>query len=278
MRPVLRFLKKIWFLNFLRRLYRATSLYNKRYWQIIKWGFTSREDTNFTCHLTPENISYLASTISVVTRVDYSTILKYINEPETDTGLKETIQEAIKNSSFKNNTDIEVRFGRRLGWYAFARILKPKIIIETGVDKGLGSVLLCAALLKNREEGYEGKYYGTDINPAAGYLLSGRYQEVGKILYGDSIKTLSQFKENIDLFINDSDHSEEYEYQEYLTIQNLINDKTIIIGDNAHCTDKLFRFSRETNRSFLFFQETPLNHWYPGGGIGISFKEGVHKF
>jgi predicted O-methyltransferase YrrM len=277
MRPVLRFLKKIWFLNFLRRLYRASSFYNKRYWQILKWGFTSREDTNFTANLTPENIGYLASTISVVTGVDYSTILKYINEPETDTRLKTTIQESIKNSPFKNNTDIEVRFGKRLGWYAFARVLKPKIVVETGVDKGLGSVLLCAALLKNKEEGYEGRYYGTDINPAAGYLLTGAYKEVGKILYGDSIKTLSQFKENIDLFINDSDHSDEYEYQEYLTIQKIINDKTIILGDNAHCTDKLFRFSRETNRSFLFFQEMPLDHWYPGAGIGISFKEGRHK-
>ncbi len=24
---------------------------------------------------------------------------------------------------------------------------------------------------------------------------------------------------------------------------------------------------------FIFFKETPLNHWYPGAGIGISYKE-----
>ena len=141
------------------------------------------------------------------------------------------------------------------------------------MDKGLGAVLLCAALLRNRDEGHEGKYYGTDINPKAGYFLSGQYRDVGEILYGDSIKSLSNFKEPVDLFINDSDHSADYEYQEYLTIKDLIREKTIILGDNAHCTSKLADFSMDTGRSFIFFQETPLDHWYPGAGIGISYKD-----
>ena len=89
----------------------------------------------------------------------------------------------------KEYADLRVDFGRRLGWYAFARTMKPKIIVETGVDKGIGSVLLCSALLKNKEEGFEGRFFGTDINPEAGYLLNGKYAEVGKILYGDSINT-----------------------------------------------------------------------------------------
>ena len=273
MKKALRFLKKIWILNFTRRIYYASKVYNKKYWQILKWGITSREDTNFTYNLTPGNLRYLANTISNVTGVDYSTILKYINEVETDTVLKETILTAIKNSPLKKIADTEVRYGKRLGWYAFARVIKPKIIIETGIDKGLGSIIMCSALIRNKEEGYQGKYYGTDINPEAGYLLSGKYREVGEILFGDSIKSLSAFTENIDLFISDSDHSAEYEYQEYLTIKKLMTEKTIILGDNSHITDKLAIFSNETNRNFLFFNEEPLNHWYPGGGIGISFNK-----
>ncbi|MES2140621.1 MAG: class I SAM-dependent methyltransferase [Bacteroidota bacterium] len=273
MKKALRFLKKIWILNFTRRIYYASKVYNKKYWQILKWGITSREDTNFTYNLTPVNLRYLANTISNVTGVDYSIILNYINEVETDTILKETILTAIKNSSLKKIADTEVRYGKRLGWYAFARVIKPKIIIETGIDKGLGSIIMCSALIRNKEEGYPGKYYGTDINPEAGYLLSGKYKEVGEILFGDSIKSLSAFTENIDLFISDSDHSAEYEYQEYLTIKKLMTEKTIILGDNSHITDKLAIFSNETNRNFLFFNEEPLNHWYPGGGMGISFHK-----
>jgi len=258
--------------KFLGRIYNASKYYNKYYWQILKWGFTSREDTNYTFDLSPENIQYLAHTISVVTEIEYSSILSYIEEAEADLLLKKSIIDSINKSAFKKSADLIIRFGRRLGWYAFARALKPKIIVETGVDKGLGSILLCAAILRNNEEGFEGKYYGTDINPHAGYLLSGKYKSVGEILYGDSIESLSKLNENIELFINDSDHSAEYEYQEYLTIEDKISDNAVILGDNSHVTDKLALFSNKTNRKFLFFKETPLNHWYPGAGIGISYK------
>lgn len=210
--------------------------------------------------------------IALVTKKEYSEIHRYIKEVESNEELKKHIILTTNNSKENRFADKEVRFGRRVGWYAFARALKPKVIIETGVDKGLGSVLLCTAIEKNKEEGYNGNYYGTDINPKAGYLLAGKYKEFGQILYGDSITSLSNFKENIDLFINDSDHSTDYEYEEYQTIKSLLKEKTIILGDNSHCTNKLSQFSLENKRHFLFFKEKPSNHWYSGGGIGISFS------
>src|SRR5690606_983731 len=97
--------------------------------------------------------------------------------------------------------------------------LKPRCVVETGLDKGHGAVLLCAALQRNAAEGARhGQYYGTDINPAAGYLLSGPYAMYGKILVGDSIASLKTLTDPIDLFINDSDHSADYEYAEYRSI------------------------------------------------------------
>jgi len=271
MKNILRFLKKIWFLNFLRRIFKATKLYNKKYVQILKWGIKSREDTNFTYDLTDTNILFLAQTVSVVTQKDAKEILGYINEARNDSFLKETIINAIKKSSFRHVADLEINFGRRLGWYAFIRAMKPKIIIETGVDKGMGSILLCAAVLRNKEEGFPGQFFGTDINPEAGYLLTGKYSTVGKIIYGDSIKSLTEFDGPIDLFINDSDHSTDYEYREYLTIRNKLSKDAIILGDNSHGSNKLSLFSSETGRDFLFFHEQPLDHWFPGAGIGISF-------
>ncbi len=259
-------------MNFLRRLAQASKYYNNKYAQILRWGIKSKEDTNYTYNLSDKNICYLAHMISVVTSADYQLILKYIYEAEEDEFLRDSIIKVIKNSPSRKYADLDIRLGKRLGWYAFVRVQKPKVVVETGVDKGLGSVVICAALLKNKEEGYVGTYYGTDINPKAGYLLTDKYLEVGKILYGDSINSLSQFSENIDLFINDSDHSADYEYQEYLTIQDLLSENAIVLGDNSHVTDKLLTFSNKTNRKFLFFKEEPINHWYPGGGIGISFK------
>lgn len=255
-----------------RRILFAMSYYNKRYGQIIKWGLHSKENTNFTYDLTEGNILYLAHTISVVTGVDSEKIIGYINELRNNTHLKEHVISETKKNPLKKYADDRVDFAKRLGWYAFARVLKPKVIIETGVDKGLGSVVLCAALLENKKEGFEGRYFGTDIDPNAGYLLTGVYSEAGKILYGDSIQSLTRFDEKIDMFINDSDHSADYEYQEYLTIKDKLSENAIILGDNAHSNAKLAEFSTLAKRNFLFFREEPSDHWYPGGGIGISFK------
>ena len=47
----------------------------------------------------------------------------------------------------------------------------------------------------------------------------------------------------------------------------------MILGDNSHVTDELLRFSIEHKRNFVLFRERPKNHWYPGAGIGISYKQ-----
>ena len=176
----------------------------------------------------------------------------------------------VRKGPKRSASDETCAFGRRVGWYAFARILKPRVVVETGVDKGLGSVVLCAALMRNQAEGFPGQYFGTDINPDAGFLLAEPYNSVGRILYGDSIQSLQTIP-SIDLFVNDSDHSSEYERREYETIASRLSEDGLILGDNCHCNDVLADFSARRGRQFVFFREEPKDHWYPGGGIGISF-------
>jgi predicted O-methyltransferase YrrM len=191
-----------------------------------------------------------------------------LNEIQNDEKLKAHILQEMKSSNY--NKVIEANFGRRIGWYAMVRILKPEVVVETGIDHGVGSCVLAAAIIKNRREGFEGEYFGTDINLSAGQLFSGPYKKVGKIFYGDSLQTLSEFKKQIDLFINDSDLSSEYEYREYLQIQKNLGPRSIILGDNTNVSYLLIRFSRENSRKFYFFREEPSDHWYPRAGIGVS--------
>lgn len=238
---------------------------------LIRKTFVTGEDTNFTYDLTEKNLRYLAHTIALVTRRSVDDIASYIHEAREDVALKTHLNTALRAHGLPSREDIDNVFGRRLGWYALVRALRPSIIVETGVDKGHGSILLCAALLRNTAEGYKGKYYGLDIAPTAGWLLSGEYANAGKILYGDSLHSLESFDVPIDMFINDSDHSADYEYREYQTIHTKLSPHGIILGDNSHATDSLVRFSDETGRHFVFFREEPLDHWYPGAGIGVSF-------
>lgn len=170
--------------------------------------------------------------------------------------------------------DAEARYGRRIGWYAIVRALKPRVVVETGVDKGLGSCVLTAAILRNRVEGHPGEYFGTDIDVDAGYLLDDRYATAGRIriLYGDSIESLARLDKDIDLFINDSHHSADYEAREYAIVAKHLSPGAILLGDNAHVSPALPEFARQSGRRFLFFHEQPADHWYPGAGIGAAYR------
>jgi len=266
--PVKTQIKKI--INLRRRRGIAMGYYEKKLAMIKKWVYLDTETSNFYYKLTELNRDHLAQLISSITDIGHKKIIEYFGELEGDTKLRKHLENVLSSTHY--GSDIQIEYGRRLGWYAFVRVLKPKVVVETGVDHGVGSCVITSALLRNIAEGYEGNYYGTEIRPEAGQLFCGNYASTGKIFYGDSIITLEKFDKEIDLFVNDSDHSGEYEYLEYLTIAEKLSEKAIILGDNSHVTDSLSRFSREQNRKFIFFSEKPESHWYPGAGIGVSFK------
>lgn len=257
-----------WRIRAARQSKQFYQFYFARQVEAIRSTVTATGEThNFTYDLSERNLRYLTETIACATGQPAAQIENYITEAIEDQALNQHILSDAKMP----RRDLKSPFGRRLGWYAVARAIKPAVIVETGVERGHGAVMLCAALLRNAAEGTPGRYYGTDIDPAAGRLLSATYASVGTILYGDSIQSLKDLAETIDLFINDSDHSAEYEFCEYQTVVQKLSPRAIILADNAHVTDKLALFSRETGRRFLFFREEPKNHWYPGAGIGISF-------
>ena len=239
--------------------------------RISRWLIQSREHTNFTYHLTELNQRYLARFLSVVCHQTPETLEEYIREAQEDQHLREHISRLTRESERSFLADEEPRYARRVGWYAIVRATRPVVVVETGVDKGLGSCLLAAALMRNKAEGYPGYLYGTDINRKAGYLLKAPYDKFGKVLYGDSLESLTKLDATIDLFINDSDHSIDYEMREYETVAAKLSPRAIIIGDNSHFSSKLIEFAARTDRDFLFFQEQPKDHWYQGGGIGVAY-------
>ena len=233
--------------------------------------FRSREYTNYTYDLSALNRLYLAWFVAEVAGAAPEEAARYIEELETDERLRAHIRTATQAHEAGRFADPEARYGRRLGWYAITRIRKPKLVVETGVDKGLGACVLTAALLRNRAEGHEGRYVGTDINPQAGYMLAGSYASAGEVRYGDSIASLENLEGPIDLFINDSDHTPGYEAREYDAVADKLADEAVVLGDNAHVSSELADFARKTGRRFLFFREEPVGHGYRGGAIGAAF-------
>lgn len=257
------------FIRVKRRKQRAKNYYHQNYKIINTWAKKKTEFSNYYYDLDEKNQSDLASLISFVTQSPIEQVESYFKELKYDKQLEKHILNFWKNDS--NMVDAKAAYGRRIGWYAFIRILKPKVVLETGVHHGVGGCIIASALLKNLAEGYNGKYFGTEINSNVGKLFSEPYAKVGKIIYGDSIESIKNLNETINIFINDSDHSSIYELNEYKAALPILDKCALILGDNSHVTDSLKEFSRIHNRNYIFFKEIPKDHWYPGAGIGVSF-------
>ena len=266
---ILRKLVKIWPIRVMYRITLFAPYLSPQLFRGIVWSFKHTETSNFYYDLTDRNRRELAHLVALVSKISPTEALSYIDEVRADSQLFSHIRSTL--SKDKSMRDSSMLLGRRIGWYAFVRALKPKLVIETGVHQGIGAVTIIRALEKNSEEGFPGKYLGTDIDPQAGVLITGKFIETGRVLFGDSITSLRSSSDEIDLFVNDSDHSAEYEAEEYEVIHARLSKGAVILGDNSHATSSLLEYSTKHHRNFLLFREDPKDHWYPGAGIGVSF-------
>ena len=237
---------------------------------LIRWVIFSNEHTNYTYHLTDLNVRYLAHFISVALDIDHRKVFGYLDEILRDTALSERISDRVVTSNHRFEADSEARYGRRIGWYAIVRILKPRVIIESGTDKGLGSCVLAAALLGNEQEGFPGRLYTIDIDPNAGWLITHPYNQVVELIFNDSHTALNEFSLPIDIFIHDSNHNDSHEAQEYVLIRDKLANSAVVISDNAHTGRALMNFAESEAFEFHFWNERPKRHFYPGGGIGLA--------
>ena len=230
-----------------------------------RWLVRSREHTNYTYDLSPLNMTQLAWFVASVAGCPVGDATAAINEGATDHELESQVLAAIHASPRRRTMDPAVRLGRRLGWYALVRLLKPEHVVETGTDKGLGACVLAAAVLRNGS----GRVTTIDINPDSGTLITGPYRDVVDRRIGDSVAALAELG-RVDLFIHDSDHSARHEMSELLAVAPCLTASALVLSDNSHATDVLPRWAGETGRRFSFFAESPVNHWYPGAGIGAA--------
>ncbi|HEY8471181.1 MAG TPA: class I SAM-dependent methyltransferase [Natronosporangium sp.] len=238
----------------------------------LRWLFTSREHHNYTYDLTPLNRSHLAWFVAQVCDVPVGQVRDWFAELEGDDSLRRHIEAATAASARRGLADRTVRYGRRLGWYAMVRARKPAHVVETGTDKGLGTCVLAAALLRNAAEGRPGRVSSMDINPDAGYLATAEpWATVVELIPGDSVASIKALTTPVELFLHDSDHSAAHERAEFEAVEQKLAPGGLLLTDNVTSTDVLCRYAEQTGRRFLAFTERPARHWYPGDGIGAAW-------
>lgn len=123
--------------------------------------------------------------------------------------------------------------------YCSVRFLKPSIIVETGVSRGVTSAFILKALSLNEN----GLLYSIDLP----YLAQVIHNDIGtyvpdnlkqrwKLLLGAGLRETQKLKKqikNIDLFIHDSNHSYNNQLAEYRLAWPWIRKGGVLISDDV---------------------------------------------
>lgn len=141
--------------------------------------------------------------------------------------------------------------------YAFCRLIKPEIVVETGVAAGVSSSYFLEALNRN----LRGLLYSIDFpHPSnklpTGWLVPDRLRDRWRLVLGKSSERLpSMLKQlgKVDIFMHDSDHSYENMMFEFRTAWSYIRNGGLLVSDDTHMNRSFFDFAGEVNRKPVRF-------------------------
>ena len=214
---------------------------------------------NFTYDLANERD--LVRVVATAIARDEGEIAGYFAEVHADRVLHQLPRRLLSQKT-------DPQFGRRLGWYAIARGLKPEVVVETGVHSGLGSVLLLRAIDRNGS----GLLLSFDTDPHAGWLVPETVRSHWRMIIGKTTDTLegALAGHTVRMVVHDSDHSYECEYFELTTALAHAAPEIAVVSDNSHVTSALPDVLSEVGVQPHFFHERPRNHFYPGATLGVG--------
>lgn len=238
--------------------------------RIFPWLLSSREVTDVSYDLSELSRGYLAEYLSVVTGFSSGDIDRYLRELETDEELREHARRWTLESGSPAISDPDERFGKRMVWYALIRAVKPKVVVEAGVNRGLGTCVIASALRRNLSEGHAGRVYGIDIDPAKGYLFRAPYTSVGELHICDIRDFLSAWNDEIDVFVHDTQNLPWLEREEYQLLESRLSSSAWVCS--VWSSGELLEFGQRTGRRCLSFALEAKDHWYPGSRIAIAFS------
>jgi len=239
--------------------------------RILPWLVRSKELTNYTYEYSPLAHAAAVHLAAIVTGKPMELMHGYAAELRNDGQLHRHVAEMTAGSAYRHFADPQFMPGRRLFYYLLVRAVKPKVVVEAGLDKGLGACIIGAALLKNAAEGSPGKYYGLTLLAAQdAFLFEAPYDSHGELVMGDSVDFLGKAGPGIDIFIHDTANNPAHEQVQFTALRPRLGAGAIVLS--TWFTEKFAEFARQSGLAVLTFQESPVGHWYPGGKIAFAFR------
>jgi hypothetical protein len=157
--------------------------------------------------------------------------------------------------------------GSRLAWYLVARALKPKLIVETGIYQGLGSLVLLRALERNRQEGSPGELMSFDALPSAGSVVRAQARRGWSRIVGSTRDTLVPALEGrqVDMLFQDTSHDEENQSFEFGAALSHAAPRLLLLDGSGGVSATLKATSAEHSGAYHLIAMRSRDHIHPGG-------------
>jgi predicted O-methyltransferase YrrM len=160
--------------------------------------------------------------------------------------------------------------------YVIIRVLKPNIIVETGVANGASSFYILLALKRNKK----GHLFSIDFpnldptaiipqNKEVGWLVPQVLRDRWTLIFGKIEEKLPKLLEelgSIDIFYHDSLHTYEHMMFEYKLAWGKLNKGGLLISDNIDLNNAFKDFCKEVKASWIDLANVGLN-------VGFALKK-----
>jgi hypothetical protein len=255
-------------LRWLHKL-RLLERYDARPSRHLGYVLLDPEPHNFTYEIAnPGDLAeWVASTAGVATKAAQALIA----EAEHDATLHQRLLDATRGTRWLWSKR-RPPFGKRLGWYALARALRPQLILETGVHDGLGSLLLLRALELNADGG---RLVSFDINPAAGWLVGSHpLWEFRVESSGDGLPAVLGRGDPVGMFIYDGWHVHEAERSELELVAPRLAPGGVLLSDDAQVTSAMTDVCTTHGLECREVQLIAKDHFHPGTVLASGRRPG----
>ncbi len=237
---------------------------------IARWAVTSREHVNFTYDTTRDSQRLLCAAIAEIAGCPTSEVVDHLDQLLADRDLIAHVETVSRSPASRHRVDPGFKPGRRIAFYLLARVLKPRFVVEAGVDRGLGALLISHALNMNAAEGFPGDYLGIEFDAEKPIpLYQGYPHRVGNITRGDSIAVVAALDRPIDLFIHDTTTEPAHVSAQLAAVAQKRSPHGVIAS--TWSMPQLTEFALRGGLGILTHQEEPVGHWFSGDRVAMVF-------
>jgi hypothetical protein len=167
--------------------------------------------------------------------------------------------------------------GNRLMWYAIARALKPRVIVEAGVHEGLSSEMFLVAMKRNAEEGRPGRLISFDIHEDTGWLVHPDLRSAGnwQLELEPTNTGLSRVLQGIevDIFLHETLHIDEQIRIELDAVLPHAAPRLAVIDSSGSTTSTLRQFCERLQTPYHYFLDEPRDHIVRSHGMGLALLD-----